>query len=109
MGTLLKMQGNQVHIAYDGPSALKIAGQCKPSVVLMDIGMPGMDGYEVAREMRRRPELGGITLIALTGWGKDEDRQRSHEAGFDHHLIKPVELDALESLLDSLEPAVTGS
>jgi CheY-like chemotaxis protein len=66
---------------------------------VLDIGMPGMDGYEVARRARAEPEGAGLTLIALTGWGNEEDRRRSREAGIDHHLVKPVDLSVLEKLL----------
>ncbi len=67
--------------------------------MFLDIGMPGMDGYEVARRLRQQPGLEGVVLAALTGWGQQEDRRRSAEAGFDHHLVKPPELKALEGLL----------
>jgi PAS domain S-box-containing protein len=89
----------EVRVAYDGPSALEAAASFRPEVVLLDIGLPGMDGYEVARKLRARPELDGTLLVALTGWGQDEDRQRSKEAGFDRHLVKPVDPDALMRLL----------
>jgi CheY-like chemotaxis protein len=72
-------------------------------VVLLDIGMPEMDGYEVARRIRELPDFRDVTLIALTGWGQDKDRRRSHRAGFDFHLTKPANVDALETLLVSLE------
>jgi len=70
--------------------------------MLVDIGMPGMDGHEVARRVRSAPSGQGVVLIAMTGWGQDEDRRHSHEAGFDHHLVKPVDFPALEQLLVSL-------
>ena len=70
--------------------------------VFLDIGMPGMDGYEVARRVRRQPEFQDVMLIALTGWGQEEDRRRSQEAGFDHHLVKPVDAGALQALLAAL-------
>ena len=76
--------------------------------MLLDIGMPGMDGYEVARRIRQQPEFDDVTLIALTGWGQEEDRRRSREAGFDHHLIKPADIGALETLLHSLEARPDG-
>jgi signal transduction histidine kinase/integral membrane sensor domain MASE1/ActR/RegA family two-component response regulator len=103
IGILLKMSGDEVEIAHDGPSALEIAIRYRPAVALVDIGMPGMDGYEIARRIRAQPELAGMTLIALTGWGQLEDRCRSRNAGFDHHLVKPVDLDALRALLASTE------
>ncbi len=75
----------------------------QPSVVLLDIGMPGMDGYEVARRVRANPEWNDIVLVALTGWGQEEDRRRSAEAGFDRHLVKPVDPEVLRGLLSSLD------
>jgi CheY-like chemotaxis protein len=86
---------------HDGPAALRCVRIHKPSAAVLDIGMPGMDGYEVARRTRADPDGAGLLLIALTGWGNEEDRRRSKEAGIDHHLVKPVELDVLESLLAS--------
>jgi CheY-like chemotaxis protein len=74
----------------------------RPDVVLLDIGMPGMDGNEVARRIRQQPQFAGTRLVALTGWGQDEDRRRTHESGFDHHLTKPVDIAALQALLASL-------
>ncbi len=108
LAMLLKLLGSEVHVAYDGPGALEALRTYRPSVVLLDIGMPGMDGHEVARRIRRQPELQDVTLIALTGWGQEEDRRRSQEAGFDYHLIKPVDVGALETLLSSLEVGAVG-
>jgi len=101
LALLLRLMGNDVRVARDGASALALAPEFGPAVVLLDIGLPGMDGYEVARGLRARPELTGVVLIALTGWSQDEDRPRSHEAGFDHHLIKPVDIGALQALLSA--------
>ena len=98
-GPLLKLWGHEVRVAHDGPAALEAAAAAPPEVVLLDIGLPGMDGYEVAERLRARPESGGPVLVALTGYGQEEDRRRSREAGFDHHLVKPVDLDDLRSLL----------
>jgi CheY-like chemotaxis protein/two-component sensor histidine kinase len=103
LGLLLQFLGNEVRVVHDGPSALEAAGAYRPAVVFLDIGMPGMDGYAVARELRARAEHDELVLIALTGWGQEEDRLRSRAAGFDHHLIKPVDLDALQALLASCE------
>lgn len=102
LGMLLKLAGQDVRVAYDGPTALRLAIDFRPALVLLDLGMPGMDGYEVCRRLRRESALVGTTVVALTGWGQDEDRRRSHEAGFDHHIVKPVEPGALERLLDGL-------
>jgi CheY-like chemotaxis protein/two-component sensor histidine kinase len=99
LGTLLELVGAEARVAYDGASALAAIRQHRPTIVLLDIGMPDVDGYEVARRVRSDPELDGVTLIALTGWGQTEDRRRSQEAGFDHHLVKPVDLAALQALL----------
>ena len=85
--------------ALDGPSALGELAIYRPEIVLLDIGLPGMDGYEVARSIRKQPGMGSMVLIALTGYGQDEDRRRSREAGFDHHLVKPVDPDALLSMV----------
>jgi PAS domain S-box-containing protein len=103
LSMLLKFLGADVKVAYDGQTALEALRICRPSVLLLDLGMPGMDGYEVAQRVRRDPEFSHLTLIALTGWGQDQDRRRTQQAGFDHHLVKPVELDALQGLLVSLD------
>jgi PAS domain S-box-containing protein len=103
LGLLLELRGAEVRAFYDGPAALAALETYLPTAVLLDIGMPGMDGYEVARRIRRQPRLSGVPLIALTGWGQEEDRRRAREAGFDHHLVKPVDLAALEALLAALE------
>jgi CheY-like chemotaxis protein/two-component sensor histidine kinase len=100
---LLKLLGAEVRVAYSGADALDAIASYGPTIVLLDIGMPGMNGYEVARRVRQRPGGADVTLIALTGWGQDEDRLRSRSAGFDHHLIKPADLNTLQSLLISLE------
>ena len=96
---LLELLGAEVRVEYDGPTALEAVRAFQPEVVLLDIGMPGMDGFEVARRIRLRPESREMTLIALTGWGQEKDRRDSKAAGFDHHLIKPVDMDALQGLL----------
>jgi two-component system, sensor histidine kinase len=102
---LLELLGAQVRVAYDGPAALKAFSTYQPEVVLLDIGMPGMDGFEVARRIRQRPESRDVTLIALTGWGQERDRCNSAAAGFDHHLVKPVDIDALQELLKAVHDA----
>jgi CheY-like chemotaxis protein len=105
LAILLQSLGADVRTAGDGPTALDELETYRPSVVLLDIGMPGMDGLEVARRARQTPERRNLTLIALTGWGQEEDRRRSREAGFDHHLVKPVDLEELGQLLAALAPA----
>ena len=99
---LLRLQGHEVRVAHSGPAALEMTKASSPDVVFLDIGMPGMDGYEVARRMRQQPGLEKVVLAALTGWGQQEDRRRSAQAGFDHHLVKPPESKAIESLLADL-------
>ncbi len=96
---LLKAGGHDVHTAYDGRTAIKLAEELKPDVVLLDIGMPEVSGYDVARAIRREAWGRNMRLIALTGWGQAEHRRRSIEVGFDDHLVKPVDLDVLENLL----------
>ena len=85
--------------AYDGTSALGIMRVHRPELVFLDIGMPGMDGYEVAAQVRRDPQYQDVTLIALTGWGQEEDRRRSRQAGMDLHLTKPLDPRVLQELL----------
>jgi len=98
--TMLTLMGAETEVAYDGASALQVGERFHPDAILLDIGMPGIDGYELARRIREHPTLHGVRLIALTGWGQQEDRLRSREAGIDHHLLKPVDVQALEQLLD---------
>jgi CheY-like chemotaxis protein len=96
---LLEGDGHVTRVAYDGATALAVAETFQPHVVLLDIGMPGMDGYATARAMRKLPGLERVTLAALTGWGAAEDRARTRAAGFDHHLLKPVVLTELLTML----------
>lgn len=103
LGAMLRLMGNQVRTAHDGPSALEEAARFIPNVVLLDIGLPGMDGHEVARRLRLLSGLQEAVLVAQTGWGQDEDRRRSHAAGFNHHLVKPVSPTALQELLRGLQ------
>jgi PAS domain S-box-containing protein len=102
LGMLLQLQGIDAHIVYDGSKALAALREYRPTLVFLDIGMPGMDGYEVARRMRARPEGRDVVLIALTGWGQEADRRRARSVGFDHHLTKPIDVDALPRLLQDL-------
>jgi PAS domain S-box-containing protein len=99
LAMLLRLRGHDVRIANDGRSALEMALTEVPDIVFLDIGMPEMDGCEVARLMREQSRLSGVVLAALTGWGQQEDRRRTAEAGFDHHLVKPIEPAMLEQLL----------
>jgi PAS domain S-box-containing protein len=99
LSMLLRLQGHDVKVTHNGASALEIAASFRPSVIFLDIGMPGMDGYEVARRVRATPGLEKTILAALTGWGQPEDRRRTTEAGFNHHLVKPLEPQAIEAVL----------
>jgi PAS domain S-box-containing protein len=109
LGMLLGLMGAEVYTAYDGPSALEVIRVHRPAIVFLDLGMPGMDGCAVAAKIRQEPEFRDITLIALTGWGREEDRRRSLEAGFDHHVTKPPEAQTIQTLLASLEARVHSS
>jgi CheY-like chemotaxis protein len=99
---LLKSAGHELRAAYDGPTALELATSFLPQVVLLDIGIPGLSGYEVAQRLRKTPEMKNAALVAITGRGQPEDQQRSREAGFDHHLLKPVKPETLQQLLSSI-------
>jgi len=99
LAMLLRLKGNDVRTAHDGVEALEVSEQFQPEIVLLDIGLPKLNGYDVARRIRQRPWGQDALLIALTGWGNDEDRRLSQEAGFNFHIVKPVDLAALEELL----------
>jgi CheY-like chemotaxis protein len=103
LSSLLELFGHEVKTCYNGPSALELIEQYGPDVVFLDLGLPGMDGYEVAREVQRRHPADGPLLVALTGYGADKDRSATQEAGFVRHLVKPVDPEELERLL--LDPA----
>ncbi|MBP3955537.1 response regulator [Gemmata sp. G18] len=102
LSELLALSGHKTETAQSGPEALRAAARFRPELVFLDIGLPGMDGYEVARTLRAAPGSRATVLVALTGWGTEEDRKRSAEAGFDFHLTKPVETEQLEGLLAKL-------
>ena len=101
LSMLMRLWKYDVQGAYDGPSAIQLASEFLPEIVLLDIGLPGMSGYEVAAAMRSHPELESGFLVAMTGFGQAEDIQRASDAGFNHHLVKPVAAEALKELLDS--------
>ncbi len=103
MSMTLRMLGHTVVTAADGQSAVERASEAKPQVVLLDLGMPAMDGFETARRLRALPEMRGATLVALTGYGQPEDRRRALEAGFDRHLVKPASLEALTRLFEEVD------
>jgi signal transduction histidine kinase len=100
LAMVLRLDGHEVRVAHSGLAALAIAEAEQPEVIVLDIGMPGLDGYEVAQRLRQRPGAEGVLLVALTGFGQEDDRRRSQEAGFDCHLVKPVAPDDLKRLLD---------
>jgi CheY-like chemotaxis protein/anti-sigma regulatory factor (Ser/Thr protein kinase) len=104
LGMLLKALGNEVRTAHDGLTAIQLAEQFRPDIMLLDIGMPNLNGYDTARRIRAQPWGKGIVLAALTGWGQDEDKRRTREAGFDHHFVKPVESAVLQKLLADYVP-----
>jgi CheY-like chemotaxis protein len=101
METLLSMEGHTIRTAFDGKTAIEIAGEFKPDICLCDIGLPGMNGYELAAHLREL--LPGNLMISLSGWGQEEDRRRSLAAGFDHHMVKPVEFNDLLKLIQNTE------
>ena len=102
---LLEMLGHQVRVAHDGLAGLQAAAADPPQVMIVDIGLPGIDGYEVARRVRQDARLDGVRLIALTGYGREEDREKAIAAGFDRHLVKPIDPQALEALVEPVNPA----
>jgi CheY-like chemotaxis protein len=102
LAMLLELRGHQTHTAHDGLEAVQAAAAFKPDVMLLDLGLPKLNGYEAAHKIREQPWGKNIELIALTGWGQEDDRQKSRDAGFSAHLVKPVHLDALMKLLASL-------
>jgi CheY-like chemotaxis protein len=95
---LLRLFGHEVFIAHEGASALAERARLKPDVVLLDISLPDIDGYEVARRMRGEGEQNSMVLVAMTGWGNEEDKQRANDAGFDQHWVKPVSIDKLKDI-----------
>ena len=108
LGMLLEVRGDDVRIAYDGLEALDVAAEFNPEVVLLDIGMPKLSGYDVARRLRDA-RGDSVLLVAITGWGQEDDRQRARESGFDHHFTKPVDFDSLLALIDRAAPRATGA
>ncbi|MEO6563454.1 MAG: response regulator [Nitrosospira sp.] len=99
---LLESMGLNAKAVNSGPAALGKLPTYRPNVILLDIGMPGMNGYEVARRIREQPQFDNTRLVALTGWGQEEDRQLSRNAGFDHHLTKPVDFKVLKDLITAM-------
>jgi CheY-like chemotaxis protein len=101
LALLLGLEGHDVRVAYAGRPAIQVAHEFQPEIAVLDLGLPDLSGYDVARLLRQDPALGRIELIALTGWGQDEHRKRAIEAGFDHHLTKPVDLEQFARLLQA--------
>jgi CheY-like chemotaxis protein len=102
LGWLVEMLGQNYKLAHSGQEALDIAPAYNPALILMDISLPGMTGYEACQKMRQTPALAKTVIAAQTGWGEEQHRQKSKEAGFDHHLVKPVSIDSLQALLDNI-------
>jgi CheY-like chemotaxis protein len=105
LAMLLRLKGHEVHTAYDGEEAVIAAEKVRPEVVLLDIGMPKLNGYDACHRIREKPWAKGIILIALTGWGQDDDRRRTKEAGFNGHMVKPVNTLDLLKVLAGLQAA----
>ncbi len=99
LAMLLRAWGARVRVVHDGASALRALEECRPDAVVLDLGMPGMDGYELARRVRASPGHAGIVLVAVSGWGRAQHRYRSEAAGIDHHLVKPADAGLLRELL----------
>jgi signal transduction histidine kinase len=100
LGELVRMLGHEPIIAHDGAAALEIAAQERPELAILDIGLPGMDGYELAEKLRCDPALAKVPMVALTGYGQPSDRKRSHAAGFSEHLVKPIDVQQLKAVID---------
>ena len=99
LAVLLEHDGHETRLAHDGLEALERAGPFAPDIILLDIGLPKLNGYETCRRLRALQAYGSVTIVAISGWGQVEDRRRSDDAGFDAHLVKPVEYQALKALL----------
>jgi CheY-like chemotaxis protein len=99
LASLLRMSGNEVALAHDGEEAVVAAEKLRPDVVVLDIGLPKLNGYDACRRIRAQPWGRGVVLVALTGWGQQEDRRQALEAGFDHHMVKPVDFERLAQVL----------
>ena len=103
LALLLSRLGNEVEKAFDGHEAIAAAEKFRPELVIMDLGMPGLSGYDAAREIRLRPWAKDLFMVAATGWGQAEDRRKTSEAGFNRHLVKPVGLEEFEKILAELD------
>jgi CheY-like chemotaxis protein len=105
LALLLLAHGHEARMAHEGGGAMQAALEYLPDVVLLDIGLPGIDGYEVAKQIRQEPTLKNVMLVALTGYGQESDRQRTREAGFNHHLVKPADFANVQSILSAVAAA----
>jgi CheY-like chemotaxis protein len=105
MRVLLQLFGHQADVAFDGLQAIEKASEFRPAIILLDISLPKLDGYDTALRLRQQPWGKHIVLVALTGWGQEEDKRRTKAAGFDLHLVKPVDLKLLQEILSSFQPA----
>jgi CheY-like chemotaxis protein len=108
LSLMLRVMGNDIRTAYDGQEAVAVAEEFRPNVVLLDIGLPKLNGYEACRHIRALPVMKGAIIIAQTGWGQEADRQKTREAGFDDHLVKPIDSIALIKLLADLDSRFSG-
>lgn len=104
LGMMLSLMGNEIQTAHDGLEAVETAERFNPDVILLDIGLPKLNGYEACKRIRQQPWGSGILMIACTGWGQDEDIQRATEAGFCQHIVKPIDPMVLEKMLNELSP-----
>jgi signal transduction histidine kinase/ActR/RegA family two-component response regulator len=107
MAMVLRASGHDVHTAHDGPTALEVATDYRPDVVMLDIGLPGFDGFELAKRIRQQPVHEKVVLVAITGYGRESDRQRSQEAGFDYYLVKPTKFEKVQEILASVSSEAT--
>jgi CheY-like chemotaxis protein len=107
MAMILRTLGHEFRTAYNGPAALEVAETFQPDVVLLDIGLPGLDGYEVARRMRRHERLKSVLLIAVTGYGRTTDFEHSWDVGFDAHFVKPVDPVKIQQILTAIAPSAS--
>ena len=107
LSLLLQAKGHETRVAIDGATAISVADEFRPDCVLLDLGLPQMDGYEVARRLRQRPYGAEMLLVALTGWAGKDVRSKAAEAGFDYHLVKPVDWDELEKIVQSVTRSTT--
>ena len=105
VGWMLDEMGHDYELLHDGRGALDAARRYRPDIILLDIGLPGLNGYEVCRLLRQEAALQGTQIVAQTGWGQERDKERAAEAGFDHHLVKPVSFEALEALIADIAAA----